>query len=468
MKDHFELYKSRTAETDKTFSKCFCFAKWYHANIYFQTGETHSCYHPAPHPINIEELKKSPSALHNTSEKIAERKDMLAGLRPKGCQYCWNIEDLNKNLISDRQIRTGSLYKEERIEEIKSKPFDFHVDPEYIELSFSNLCNFKCGYCHPKASSRYFNEIKEFGPYVNSKNHRCDIDWFKIYEEENNPYLEAWWAWWPTLSKSLKILRITGGEPLIQKSTYKMLEFLTEFPNDDLELNINSNLGSRHEIVLEFCEKAQKLVDDKKIRCFKLFSSIDTWGPQAAYIRTGLNLEVFEKNIKTYLTETTSPLTLMITFNVFSIVSFESLLKKILEWRSEFSQESPGHEQAHRIRFDISYLKEPLQYDINILPKAEYLAHMEKHLAFIKSNVDDERKDRFSFMEYQLLLRTFEYMKSTHYEAEKILEGRRDFYTFFSEYDRRRKTDFAKTFPEMAPFWAECKKIAETPVVPSV
>jgi hypothetical protein len=32
-----------------------------------------------------------------------------------------------------------------------------------------------------------------------------------------------------------------------------------------------------------------------------------------------------------------------------------------------------------------------------------------------------------------------------------------DFYRFFNEHDRRRNTDFLKTFPEMAQWWDECK-----------
>ena len=46
----------------------FCLAKWQHVTMYLQTGETHSCYHPAPHNY-LEELKDNPSALHNTKFK---------------------------------------------------------------------------------------------------------------------------------------------------------------------------------------------------------------------------------------------------------------------------------------------------------------------------------------------------------------------------------------------------------------
>lgn len=456
VKDEYDLYKKRTQETDKIFSPSFCLAKWYHANIYFQTGETHSCYHPAPHKINQSQILKTPSCLHNTHEKKKERKQMLAGERPSGCQYCWNIEDLGKELISDRQIRTGSLFKPNRIDEIKNNSPDFNVLPEYIELSFSNLCNFKCGYCHPKASSRYHNEIKEFGPYSDVQNHRCDIDWFKIYDEEKNPYLDAWWKWWPELKKTLRILRITGGEPLLQKSTYRTLDVMSEMPIPELELNINSNLGSRKEIIEKFCTQVEALTQQKKIRTFKLFSSVDTWGPQAEYIRTGLDLQLFENNLKTYLRTTSSPLTLMITFNIFSIPSFSKLLEKILEWRQEF--QFADKDYFHRIRFDISYLKEPLQYDINILPKEDFLPYMEKHLEFMKNNMDDSRKDKFSFMEYQRLLRVYEYMKNTHYPEDKVQEGRRDFYRFFKEQDRRRQTNLLQNFPQLEAFWEQCSK----------
>ena len=54
-------------------SPTFCMAKWHHTTIYLQTGETHSCYHPAPHAIPLKEIMINPNALHNTQQKISER-----------------------------------------------------------------------------------------------------------------------------------------------------------------------------------------------------------------------------------------------------------------------------------------------------------------------------------------------------------------------------------------------------------
>ena len=246
-----------------------CTAKFLSSTIYLQTGETHSCYHPAPHKIDLEEISDNPSALHNTKQKKQQRRAMLSGKKPEGCNYCWNIENMGNDYISDRHIRSTSIYSEQRLNEVRFNPPDFNVNPEYIEVSFSNECNFRCGYCHPKASSRYYNEISQYGPYDMVKNHRNDIDWFEIFTEEHNPYLAAFWQWWPELSKTLNILRITGGEPTIQKSTYKLFRLLEEDPKPYLGLEINSNLGSKEKKLKQFVDCVNNLVSQEKIKSFK-------------------------------------------------------------------------------------------------------------------------------------------------------------------------------------------------------
>jgi hypothetical protein len=434
-------------------SPTFCLAKWHHTTIYLQTGETHSCYHPAPHKIPLDELALDPSALHNTKEKIRQRAEMIAGEKPSGCNYCWNIESLGEDYISDRHERNASIFTEQRLGAIKANPLA-PVNPQYIEVSFGNECNFKCGYCHPKHSSAYHKEIKDHGPYTMVKNHRNDIDWFQIYEEETNPYVIAWWKWWPEVSKTLTILRITGGEPLLQSSTWKLLDDLLVNPLPDLELNINTNFGVKPILIDRLVEKVNNLIANGCIKDFKIFTSIDTWGTPAEYIRTGLDLTVWERNLDTYLTKTQLPITFMITFNILTVTNFQSLLEKILEWRAKYN----GFDQNkwQRIRFDTPYLKEPLQYDMNILPKDQFMPYMERHLDFILANLDDKNRSKFNDLEYAKFERVVKYMESAIYTSEKLLEGKRDFFNWFTEYDRRRGTNFVKTFPELEEFYFEC------------
>lgn len=436
-------------------SPTFCLAKWHHTTIYLQTGETHSCYHPAPHAIPLKEIALHPDALHNTQQKIAERAAMINGEKPSGCSYCWNIESLGEDYISDRKERNASIYTDERFTAIKSNPLK-PVNPQYIEISFGNECNFKCGYCHPKHSSSYYKEIKDHGPYTMVKNHRNDIDWFRIHEEETNPYVAAWWEWWPEVRKTLTILRITGGEPLLQQSTWKLLEDLEKNPLPNLELNINSNFGVKPILIDRLVEKVNNLVTTGKIKDFKIFTSIDTWGPQAEYIRTGLDLSIWERNLDTYLTKTSLPVTFMITFNILTVTNFQSLLEKILEWRTKYN----GYQQNkwQRIRFDTPFLKEPLQYDMNILPKDQFMPFMHNHLNFIKNNLDDKDRTKFSELEFEKFKRVVHYMETTNYTEDRIKEGRKDFFNWFNEYDKRRGTDLIATFPLLEEFYNECKQ----------
>ena len=445
-------------KVERETSPTFCLAKWHHVTIYLQTGETHSCYHPAPHKIPLEGLDENPSQLHNTPQKKQERLAMLNGGKPSGCQYCWNIECMGKDYVSDRHIKTTSIYTPERIEEIKSNPWDYDINPEYIEVNFSNECNFKCGYCHPKFSSRYYNEIKHYGPYSDSTEHRNDIDWFELYEEETNPYVDAWWKWWPEVSKTLNILRVTGGEPLMHKSTWRLFDELEENPKPHLNIELNSNMGVKPAMVYRLVERVKDLKAKNCINSFKLYTSIDTWGPRAEYTRTGLDIELWEKNLDYYLSSTGWPVTFMVTFNLFAVTSFSLLLVKILEWRQKYNTDT-NETQWQRVRFDTPYLKEPLQFDMNILPKEKFMPYMEDHLNFIESNVNDKDRTKFSSLEYERFRRVVDYMRNTNYDEETIIKGKRNFYSWFSEYDKRRDTNLVETFPELENFYKDCSNV---------
>jgi len=85
----------------------FCLAKWTQVTMHLHDGTTHSCHHPAPHKIGLRELKRNPTALHNSLQKKKARKEMLEGQRPSECGYCWKVED-NSDSFSDRVFNQKS------------------------------------------------------------------------------------------------------------------------------------------------------------------------------------------------------------------------------------------------------------------------------------------------------------------------------------------------------------------------
>jgi len=96
--NYFENAK-KTKTKLESISPTMCMAKWLQVSMHLPQGLTQSCYHPPTHKIPLSELAITPKALHNTHEKVRQRKQMCEGKRPEGCQYCWNIEDAPNALI---------------------------------------------------------------------------------------------------------------------------------------------------------------------------------------------------------------------------------------------------------------------------------------------------------------------------------------------------------------------------------
>ena len=125
--------------------KGMCLAKWTQVTLQLQTGHNHSCHHPRTHKINLKEIARNPSALHNTQYKKLRRKEMLTGKRPVECDYCWNVED-NSDRFSDRTFKSNESWSRPHFDEIVNQDWREDFNPRYVEVAFSNSCNFKCSY----------------------------------------------------------------------------------------------------------------------------------------------------------------------------------------------------------------------------------------------------------------------------------------------------------------------------------
>jgi hypothetical protein len=98
-------------------------------------------------------------------------------------------------------------------------------------------------------------------------------------------------------------------------------------------------------------------------------------------------------------------------------------------------------------------------YVMNILPKDEFMPYMYESLKFMEDNLDDDRADAFSTIEYEKFKRVVDYMAETMYSGQKLIEGRRDFYNWFNEIDDRRETDLLTVYPEMLDFYRLCQEM---------
>ena len=226
--ESFLEYKQRVLDTK---SASFCGAKWYNATIWLGSGQTTSCHHPLPHKIDAEAVLQHPPLLHNTPEKKEHRRLMQAGQRPSGCEYCWRIEDSSATAISDRPYKS-MIYSEEELNDAFNTPYVFDTNLRTLEIAFDRTCNFACSYCNPAFSTTWVKDIKTNGPYTDlvsdGRNHYTHLhDSSQLFGfSDTNPYVEAFFKWWESdLHKTLRELRITGGEPLMSGHTWKLLEW---------------------------------------------------------------------------------------------------------------------------------------------------------------------------------------------------------------------------------------------------
>lgn len=444
-------------------SPTFCLAKWTQSTTTLYNGYTHSCHHPSAHKIKVEDILKNPRGLHNTPIKIAARKDMLEGIQTKECDYCWNIENLGQDHFSDRHYKSaneGMGIWQQFDNVIKSKLGE-NIAPTYLEIAFENICNFKCSYCSPDVSSRWMEEIQEHGGYElpgGSTHH--DLEWqkkigkFPIHHKEQNPYIDAFWEWWPELYKSLDTFRITGGEPLLSDNTWKILDYVIANPRKDFKLSINTNMGIPQKLVQKLCEKINQL--HGKIREITIFTSAESTDEWAEYSRFGMNWQLFKKNIEFFLDNTPPSVRLqfMTTVNILSVTSFDWFLLFIGELRKQYG----CRRERNRIGFNVAYLRWPRHQSITLLDKIQkriFAKKMEDALAKLTIGGHEHFIHNLYIEEVDQIRRLIDFMNSVEPDPEQLDA----FVSFFDEYDKRRSTSLLATFPELTETYALGKKI---------
>ena len=426
-----------------TKSASFCAAKWYNATIWLGSGMTTSCHHPLPHKINLEEIKKNPSAIHNTVQKKDQRRQMQCGDRPAGCEYCWKIEDIGRDAISDR-VYKSKIYTDKELDDAYRSDYNKDFNLRTMEIAFDRTCNFACSYCNPAFSTTWARDIKQGGSYMNmttdGRNHFTHAhDSAEPYKkDETNPYVEAFYKWWETdLHKSLDELRITGGEPMMSPNLWRLLDWIEtqgERMNPEMRIAINSNLGAKQSIIDRFKKKL------KNFNNFHLYTSNESTFAQAEYIRDGLNYAQWHSNILNMMSEKIpSEIHNMATINALCLETLPEFLENIVWFKTASKFYGPT------INFTLNILRFPSFQSPLVLPddlRNRFKMDLEKFLVR-----NEKYLEHMEINHTQRLIDYLDVVKTPHAGAANQEKLQKDFKIFYSQYDKRRGKDFEKTFP---------------------
>lgn len=209
--------------------------------------------------------------------------------RSPACVACWRLED--GNLTSERQIhnRTFDFYLDRDLEKIEQDSVNQLNHPQIIKLHTSNLCNGTCVTCGSDASSAW--------AALENKS----INYNKISSEEIE---KINWA-------DIKQLSFVGGEPLLEKLNFEILNRLVESNNTDCFVSIVTNgscalSATQLQLLSKFCN-------------LNICLSIDGVGARFEYMRYPLSWELLCKNLEQFkkITSNISVSAMISNVNVF-------------------------------------------------------------------------------------------------------------------------------------------------------
>ena len=420
-------------------SESFCAAKWYNATIWLGSGMSTSCHHPPAHLVDADKVRANPRLLHNTPEKKADREKMIAGERPAGCEYCWKIEDMGRDAVSDR-VYKSKIYPIAALKEAYETPADQDVNLLTLEIAFDRTCQFACSYCNPAFSTTWVNDIRRNGAYTglvsDGRNHFTHThDSAQLYRiTESNPYVEAFFAWWETdLHRTLQELRITGGEPLMSGHTWRLIDWFRDNQGrSKTRLAINSNLGPQVDVY--------RLLDSTEGMDVEIYTSMEAVGPQAEYIRDGLDYPLWRQNVQTLL-DAGRTVHCMCTINALCLTILPQLLDELVEWKRTYGRE--------QVNFTLNILRFPSFQSPLVLPdnlREQFKGDLTQWLV---SHQDRSYLHEHEINHTQRLIDYLDMVKTPHSDAVEMSKLQRDFQQFYQQYDARRNKNFTIAFPKL-------------------
>lgn len=433
MTDYIKLFKSRVPED---IQKSFCGAKWHMPTVWLGQGTVSSCHHTPMQKIDVHELAHNPAALTNAPHIKKSRQQMLAGERPSECQYCWRIEDLNQGLVSDRFFKSADSF-DENFDTILNGPWDSDVNPNYVEIAFDRVCNLACSYCGPSFSTSWAKDIKKHGPYALATTTAYNTDGSEVHiDEESNPFIEAFWKWWPELSKTIRTIRLTGGEPLMSKHTWNLIEEVKKIERP-VVFSINTNLICKEDIFEEFIDAV------RGVQRLELYTSCEAYGEHADYIRDGFEYGMWLTHVNGILAKTNAAVTIMTTINALSLHTMTEFFDDLLKLKEVYGKE--------RIRFSINVLRYPIFMTPLMLPQEmrdELSAHYEQWLSANSASLTSH--ERVQMERFIVYVKDAEKVPAALGKEQQMKE---DFRRFYEEYDRRRGKSFEATFPHLVDWY---------------
>jgi sulfatase maturation enzyme AslB (radical SAM superfamily) len=368
----------------------------------------------------------------------------VGDLRKNTMEEVWNQEpykNMRKNMIEDKPCKECSRCYEQESNGFFSLRYDsnrnygHHIslvnktlpdgtNPEfnlrYWDVRFSNLCNFSCRTCGPIFSSNWYND------HVKLYNRKPDVlgrDMLRVEYTAGDedtmikqmlphiPYLEQ--------------VYFAGGEPLIMKEHYFMLEKLIEYGKTDIRIQYNTNfseLAFKDKHVFEYW---------KHFKNVSVGASLDASGARGELMRKGTDWKQAVENRRRMIEEVPH-----VDFYVSSTISVMNVLH-VLDFHKEWSNLGLVKPRD----WNINVCQSPEWYRVDILPQKfkenVVIPAYQQHIEWL----DPQDSLRRATNGYKSVVSMMQNTDASHLLPRFKKE--------IQKLDQIRNENFWKTFPEL-------------------
>jgi len=350
-----------------TESKHFCMLPWTHFHAFPDGRAYPCCFSDYWHPLG--DLRK------NTMEEIwnqdpykTMRTNMLQDKPCKECVKCYEQEEVgafSMRYDSNRNYGHHIAEVDDTAEDGAHPEFKIR----YWDVRFSNLCNMRCRSCGPIFSSNWFDDhVKLYNrtPDVLGRDMARieytagDEDSMLAQMEPHVPYLEQ--------------VYFAGGEPLIMKEHYYLLEKLIEYDKMDVRIQYNTNFS-------EMRFKSKHVLDYwKQFKDISVGASLDASGARGELMRKGTKWAQTVENRQRMIKEVPH-----VDFYVSATISAMNVLHVL-----DFHREWVDSGLIEIKDFNINLCQSPEWYRPDIFPdwfkQDVIIPAYEKHIAWVSAN----------------------------------------------------------------------------------
>lgn len=214
------------------------------------------------------------------SERMTElRKNILADKPTSGCSRCYEHEEQgSRSMRQNMNIDYEHLVPRTELTNDDGSVDDVFM--AYMDIRFSNICNFKCRTCGPELSSFWVDDAIKLNRYSPEQP--------RILKIKNT--LDELWDDMEQWIDTVERIYFAGGEPLIMDEHYKILEHLIDIGKTDIHISYNTNFSKltyKRKDVIELW---------KHFKHVKIGASLDAMGERAEVMRSGTKWADIEAN----------------------------------------------------------------------------------------------------------------------------------------------------------------------------